>query len=47
MTSKEQQTSKNEQGKAGSAGKWTGTGFQPAKQTKKPITLLDILLGRK
>lgn len=47
MTSKEQTKSKNEQGKAGSAGKWTGTGFQPAKQTKKPITLLDILLGRK
>ena len=38
-----------QQGKAGKAGTYTGTGVQPKKQTqpKKSITLLDILLGRK
>lgn len=42
-------TTTQAQGKAGKAGKWTGTGFQPQskKQPKKSITLLDILLGRK
>lgn len=44
--SKEQQT-KNQQGKSGATGKWTATGFQPSKQPRKVITLLDILLGRK
>ncbi len=44
MTDKQKQA----QGKQGNAGTWTGTGFQPAKakQPKKPITLLDILLGK-
>jgi len=43
MTKQDQQ-----KGKAGTAGKWTGTGFQPKKKTvRKSITLLDILLGRK
>lgn len=43
------QKNKQQQGKAGKAGTYTGTGFQPRpqKQTKKSITILDILLGRK
>lgn len=36
-----------EKGKAGKAGTWKGTGFQPKQTTKKSISLLDILLGRK
>jgi hypothetical protein len=36
-----------EKGKAGKAGKWQGTGFQPKPQDKKHVSLLDILLGRK
>lgn len=34
--------------KSGKAGKYTANGFVPAKpQPKKPITWLDILLGRR
>jgi len=45
MTDKNKQT----KGKNGNAGTWTGTGFQPAKAKtpKKPITLLDILTGKR
>lgn len=37
-----------EKGKQGQSGTWTSTGFQPKKQPPKPkpITLLDILLGK-
>lgn len=42
---------KNDQqkGKAGQAGTYTQTGFtpKPPKPVKKPITLLDILLGKR
>jgi len=42
------QKGKQENGKAGKAGKWTSSGFIPSKPApKKKITLLDILLGRK
>lgn len=42
------QKNKQAQGKAGQAGKYEANGFQPkGKQIRKPITLLDILLGRR
>lgn len=45
MTDKQKQ----QQGKNGKAGTYTGAGFQPRpqQQPKKSISLLDILLGRK
>lgn len=42
------QKNKQAQGKAGVAGTYQGNGFQPKqKAIRKPITLLDVLLGRR
>lgn len=45
MTDKNKQT----QGKNGTPGTWTNTGFtpKPTPKPKKSISLIDILLGRK